>query len=316
MSTFFKALEQAERDRATLRREPQSPPPVTETPASVLVAEPPVVEEAPPPPQPEAAPVEVVAPPRPAPRPWIETTDLGPDVAVGEIDEHLVSLLQPTSVAAERYRVVRHCVEERRRSTGAQVFAVSSPTVRDGKTTTVINLAGAIAQSAEARVLIVETDLRQPSIAERFGLGKAPFRGLVDAILNPSLSLSDVVRRPPPYNLSVLLAGQPPATPYEVLESPRLGELLAEARRRYDVILLDTPPMVSVPDCRVIGKWVDGFIVVVAAHRTARKALEEGLNLMEPSKVIGLVLSHDDRSFVNGGSYAPRSTRRMDAKTR
>jgi protein-tyrosine kinase len=315
MSTFFKALEQAERDRATLRREHEPPPPVTEAPASVLVAEPPVVEEAPPP-EPEVAPAAVVAPSRPVPRPRIEMTDLGPDVTVGEIDEHLVSLLQPTSVAAERYRVVRHCIEERRRTTGAQVFAVSSPTARDGKTTTVINLAGAIAQSADARVLIVETDLRQPSIAERFGLGKAPFRGLVDAILNPSLQLSDVVRRPPPYNLSLLLAGQPPATPYEVLESPRLGELLAEARRRYDVILLDTPPMVSVPDCRVIGKWVDGFIVVVAAHRTPRKLLEEALDLMEPSKVIGLVLSHDDRSFVNGGSYAPRSTRRMDGKAR
>ena len=315
MSAFFKALEQAERDRATRRREPQPPPPVPEAPASVLVAEPPAIEEAPPPPGPVAA-VEVAAPPPPRARPLIEPTDLGPEVTVGEIDEHLVSLLQPTSFAAERYRVVRHCIEERRRTTGARVFAVSSPSIRDGKTTTVINLAGAIAQSPDARVLIVETDLRQPSIAERFGLGKAPFRGLVDAILNPSLALSDVVRRPPPYNVSLLLAGQPPATPYEVLESPRLGELLVEARRRYDVILLDTPPMVSVPDCRVIGKWVDGFIVVVAAHRTPRKLLEEALDLMEPAKMIGLVLSHDDRSFLNGGSYAPRSVRRMDGKTR
>src|SRR5206468_2700492 len=82
-------------------------------------------------------------------------------------------------------------------------------------------------------------------------------------------------------------AGQPPAAPYEVLESPRFGELISEARQKYDYVLLDTPPIVSVPDCRVIGKWVDGFLIVVAAHQTRRKLLEEALNLMEPAKVIG-----------------------------
>jgi Mrp family chromosome partitioning ATPase len=112
-----------------------------------------------------------------------------------------------------------------------------------------------------------------------------------------------VVRRLSPYNLSLLPAGEPPPAPYEVLESPRLGELLEQARERYDYVVLDTPPIVSVPDCRVIGRWVDGFLVVVAAHRTPRKLLEEALNLMEPSRVIGLVLGHDDRSLSGYGSY-------------
>jgi Mrp family chromosome partitioning ATPase len=80
-----------------------------------------------------------------------------------------------------------------------------------------------------------------------------------------------------------------------VLKSPRLGELLAEARRRFSYIIVDTPPLVSVPDCRVIGKWVDGFLIVVTAHRTARKLLEESLNVMEPTKIVGLVFNGDDR---------------------
>jgi capsular exopolysaccharide synthesis family protein len=199
-----------------------------------------------------------------------------------------------------------------RRTAGARIFAVSSPSVGDGKTTTAINLAGALAQSPDARVLLIEGDLRQPVMAERFGLGHASHPGLVDAIVRPGLRLDDVVRRPPPYNLSLLLAGQPPAAPYEVLESPRLGELLAQARARYDYIVVDTPPMVAVPDCRVIGKWVDGFLVVVAAHRTPRKLLEEALNLMDPAKVIGLVLSNDDRSLSGYGTYGygTTSTRR------
>jgi capsular exopolysaccharide synthesis family protein len=309
MSTFFKALEQAERERAARERE-HAP---RRAPGGVLVTDPPGAPAPPSPPEPAVVP----APPEPtaridvAPAPVepVDRLDIAPEVAGGEIDEHLVSLLRPSSFQAEQYRALRHTVETLRRTAGASLFAISSPSVGDGKTTTAINLAGALAQAQGARVLLIEGDLRQPAMAQRFGLGSAPLRGLVDAILRPGLALDDVVRRPPPYNLSVLLAGQPPAAPYEVLESPRLGALLQEARERYDYIILDTPPIVAVPDCRVIGKWVDGFLLVVAAHRTPRKLVEEALNLMEPSKVIGLVLSHDDRSVSSYGSYGTASAR-------
>src|SRR5262249_36242996 len=87
-----------------------------------------------------------------------------------------------------------------------------------------------------------------------------------------------------------------------VLKLPRVGELLAAARQAYDFIVLDTPPLVAIPDCRVIEKWVDGFLVVVAAHKTPRKLLEEALNVTEPAKVIGLVFNGDDRP-LSGYSY-------------
>ena len=92
----------------------------------------------------------------------------------------------------------------------------------------------------------------------------------------------------------------------QVLKSPRLGELLAEARRRYDYIVVDTPPLVSVPDCRVLSKWVDGFLIVVTAHRTARKLLEEALHVTEPAKIVGLVFNGDDRHVSRGYSYVSR----------
>src|SRR5262249_26788321 len=93
----------------------------------------------------------------------------------------------------------------------------------------------------------------------------------------------------------VVSAGTLPSTPYEVLKLPRVGELLAAARQAYDFIVVDTPPLVAVPDCRVIEKWVDGFLVVVGAHKTPRKLLEEALSVMEAAKVIGLVFNGDDR---------------------
>ena len=166
-------------------------------------------------------------------------------------------------------------------------------------------------------MLLVDVDLRWPSLATRIGFGDIGGPGLVDAILDPRLSLSAVVHTRPHLNLSVVTAGRVPATPYEVLKSPRLGELLADARRRFDYVIVDTPPLVSVPDCRVIGKWVDGFLIVVTAHRTARKLLEEALQVMEPAKIVGLVFNGDDR-HLSRDAYpmrrpSGRTTRRHSA---
>jgi capsular exopolysaccharide synthesis family protein len=211
------------------------------------------------------------------------------------LDELLVSLLAPASFEAEQYRVLRHRIEEFRKSAGISVVAVSSPTVADGKTTTAINLAGALAQGPHARVLLIDADLRRPSLADDLALADREAPGLVEAILDETLSLESVVQVCAPLNLSVLPAGRASASPYEVLQSPRIEQLLSAARKRYDYIVVDTPPLVSVPDCRVIGKWIDGFLIVVAANRTSRKALEEAMNVPEPGKILGLIFNGDDR---------------------
>jgi len=227
--------------------------------------------------------------------------------ATDGVEEHLVSLLAPASFAAEQYRALRHLVEQFHKSAELSVLAVTSPTVGDGKTTTAINLAGALAQAPDARVLLVDVDLRRASMLKQLGLVDPDRPGLVDAILNPELPLDDVTQLCPPFNLSVVPAGRRQAIQYELLKSPRLGELLGEARRRYDYVLLDTPPLVPVPDSRLIGKWVDGFLMVVTAHRTPRKLLEEALTVIDPAKIVGLVFNSDDRPLFgySYGEYYP-----------
>jgi len=219
-----------------------------------------------------------------------------------EFDEHLVSLLAPTSFEAEQYRELRHTIEQLRRSTELSVIAVSSPVAADGKTTTAINLAGALAQAPDARILLVDADLRAPSLGACLGINDRAVPGLVDAILNPNLTLEAVTQTQLHLNLSVITTGRRPSVPYEVLKSPRVGQLFAETRRKYDYVIVDTPPVVSVPDGRVFGEWVDGFLIVVAAHRTPRRLLEEAFNLMEPSKILGLVFNGDDH-HVSRDSY-------------
>lgn len=206
------------------------------------------------------------------------------------MDEHLVSVLHPASFEAEQYRVLRHVVETQRRDAKLQVVGVTSPGVGDGKTTTAINLAGALAQASEARVLLVDLDLRRPSVARQLGLA-ASARTLDDALQEPSPALEGLVRDVPFCNLSVLPARGGLGAPYEALKSPGFEMLLEEARRRYDYVVLDTPPFVPVPDGRVIAGSVDGFLVVVSADRTPRGMLAEMLALMEPGKVVGIVFN-------------------------
>jgi protein-tyrosine kinase len=286
MSTFFRALERAEQER-NLRR-PTTPPAPGSEPEPTVSAPDTI---------PARAPQSVFTFPRP--------TAIRIDEHSDQLEDHLVSLLAPASFEAEQYRALRHMIDQLRRSTELSVIAVSSPDAGDGKSTTAINLAGALAQAPDARVLLVDGDLRGANLANYLGLDDQEAPGLVDAILNTSLTLEAVVQKHPHLNLSIVSAGRRSSAPYEILKSPRVGELLAEARKQYDYVIIDTPPLVSVPDGRVTGKWVDGFLIVVAAHRTPRKLLEEALNVTEPAKIVGLVFNGDDH-HISRRSYSSR----------
>src|SRR5688572_15394073 len=123
------------------------------------------------------------------------------------MNDHLVSLVDSTSFAAEQYRVLAHNVEQMRREDGLGVVAVTSPGVGDGKTTTTINLAAALAESVDERVLLVDADLRRASVQEQLGRGTATHPGIVDAVMDRSLSLRDVVQPAPGSALWLLPAG-------------------------------------------------------------------------------------------------------------
>src|SRR5438445_7859111 len=219
-----------------------------------------------------------------------------------EIDEHLVCLHAPASYEAEQYRTLANAIELTHKDFGLHVLVVTSPTAGDGKTTTAINLAGALAQLSQARVLLVCADLRKPTVIEQLGMQYPHLVGLTTAILNPEQTLTHVVKHLQ-RNLSVLPPGPCPENPYEVLKSPRLGELLQEAHQHYDYIVVDTPPLLLVPDCRVIGKWGDGLVMVVAAHKTPRRLVEEALDLMDPAKLVGLIFNYDDRALPGYYNY-------------
>ncbi len=215
------------------------------------------------------------------------------DVLDAQPIQELVSFTAPSSLEADQYRMLRHAVERLRHESGCQVFGITSAGAGDGKTVTTLNLAGAIAQSSGTRVLVVCADLHRETVTQYLGLPNFRGPGLADVIVNEGYGLDDVVRRIARFNVSILPAGNVTSRPYELLASPRFGEIVAEARRRFDYVLIDTPPVAPLADCRLLGRAVDGFIVVVAADKTPRKLLGEALALLDLSKVLGVVFNGD-----------------------
>jgi capsular exopolysaccharide synthesis family protein len=211
-------------------------------------------------------------------------------------DSRLVSFTNPTSFAAEQYQGLRLTVERLARRDGhGQVIAVSSAAAGEGKTVTAINLAGALARGSDARVLLVDADLRRPSIGKALGLVDPHTNGLADAVVDERADFSSVARHIEPFSLWVVPAGDPRAHIHRILRSPRLEQLLSAARRHFDYIVIDTPPLLPVFDSALLSRVVDGLLVVVAANQTPRKLLGEALNLVEPAKVMGIVFNRDDR---------------------
>jgi receptor protein-tyrosine kinase/non-specific protein-tyrosine kinase len=206
------------------------------------------------------------------------------------------------SPEAEQYRSICSRLEQMHKERGLQTMAISSPIAGDGKTMTAINVAGTLAQFPETKVILIDMDFRRPAVSKYLGISDGYSTGLGSLIDDPQLNLSKVVRQYSPFSLNILPAGQPSRTPHEVLKSRRLLSVLQEARSQYDYVILDLPPMLF-PDSRLLEHLVDGFVLVISAHKTPRKLVEESLNLLHPDKICGIILNNDDRPLFGYYSY-------------
>jgi hypothetical protein len=170
----------------------------TVTPPAPVITEPPHVREA-------AAPVMVGhAPAPPVVTPGLET----------QLDPHLVAALAPTSLAAEQYRSLRTRLKRAESGRSVRTIAVTSPSKGDGKSLTAANLALTMAQEFQNKVLLIDCDLRRPSVHQLFGLNDGP--GLGDVLMNVA-ELDHALVSLPEYHLTVLPAGLPPSHPAELL---------------------------------------------------------------------------------------------------
>jgi succinoglycan biosynthesis transport protein ExoP len=207
----------------------------------------------------------------------------------------LVTQVRPQSQMAESYRALRTSLLLSNLGAPPKVIMITSALPQEGKTTTSINCAVVLAQKG-IRVLLIDADLRRPSIHKTLGMG--PRSGLSN-VLTGSATLEDAITRSSVLpNLSVLAAGTPPPNPAELLASTNMRDVLNELRGQYDHIVIDTPPTLSVTDAVVLSPRADAVVLVIRSAQTTKQALRRSKEvLMQVSaKVAGVLLNAVDLS--------------------
>jgi len=200
----------------------------------------------------------------------------------------LVAAIAPHSAVAEQYRAIRSRITAREDGQPMRSVVVTSPGTRDGKSITAANLALTMAQEYQRTTVLIDGDLRKPSIHALLGLEQGP--GLAD-VLAGEISLDDALVYLPDHRLTVLTAGTVPQFPTELLGSGAMRRTLDTLRARFDRLLLDLPAVTPLADVGTVAPLADGVVMVVRAGVTQRPALEEALAVFEADKVLGVVLN-------------------------
>jgi capsular exopolysaccharide synthesis family protein len=200
----------------------------------------------------------------------------------------LIAGLSPQSLAAEQYRALRTRLGRTEGAAALRTVMITSPQKGEGKSVTSANLALTMAQELQRRVIIVEADLRKPSLGHLFNLPAGP--GLAEYLIG-SAELKDVMKFLPDHHLTVIPAGTPPANPSELLGSTAMRRMLDQLRTRFDRVILDTPPVLPLADVAVLAPMVDGALLVVRAGYTPKPAIENALRAFDSSRLLGIVLN-------------------------
>lgn len=205
----------------------------------------------------------------------------------------LVTQVKPQSQMAESYRALRTSLLLSNLGAPPKVIMITSALPQEGKTTTSINTAVVLAQKG-VRVLLIDGDLRRPSIHKTLGMG--PHSGLSN-VLTGSTTLDDaIVRTNLLPTLFVLPAGTPPPNPAELLASSNMRDVLQQLSEQYDHIVIDTPPSLSVTDAVVLSPRADAVILVIRSGQTSKQALRRSRDILLQvnAKLVGVLLNAVD----------------------
>ncbi len=214
----------------------------------------------------------------------------------------VVSTSRPTSSAAESYRSLRTSLQFARQGHDLRTILVTSPTSSEGKTSTLANLGAVFAQAGE-RVVLVSGDLRRPRIGQFFGVDEAA--GLT-TILLAGQPLKQVLQQVDGYDrLWMLACGPVPPNPAELLSQRTTHDIFDALRDEFDLVLIDSPPVLPVTDAMVLSSYADGTLLVVAAGQTRRADLQRASEKFSQAKVplLGIVLNEVTRQNAYGGQY-------------
>lgn len=217
------------------------------------------------------------------------------------ITSKLITNFSPKSPVSEAYRSLRTNILFANIDKPVKTLVVSSSATKEGKSTTVANLAITMAQMG-SRILIIDADLRRPTMHSLFKLERQI--GLTNALLG-TYTLDEVIKPTGVDNLDIITAGEIPPNPSELLSSNALRKALSILSARYDLILIDSPPVIAVTDAAVLSTRTDGVLLVVSSGYVTRREVLRALQLLNNvrANLLGVLLNGLDVKRIYGSYY-------------
>ena len=217
------------------------------------------------------------------------------------LDTKLVSFFQPGSIVAEQFRKLRTDLFRPSLQNQPKTILVTSAFSGEGKSLIAINLAISISIELHSHALLVDCDLRNPTLTRWFGLHES--KGLSDYLLG-TVELPELLVKTQVDKLSLLCGGSSQENPVELIGSKRMEALVKELKSRYDdrYIILDSSPVLATTEPNVLDKIVDGIILVIRAGVTPRDSVQQAVKLLKTEKIIGVVLN--DMEFKSSALHS------------
>jgi polysaccharide biosynthesis transport protein len=231
-------------------------------------------------------------------------------------ESRLVVWEDPASLWAERFRLIRVRLMKLNAAGKLKTLLLTSPSPQDGKSTVALNLATSLVGREKNRILLVEADLRCPSLTGRLGLELWP--GLSECLERDDDPMRSL-RRIEPLGFFLLPAGKASHDPTELLQSERLAEILRVLSARFDFVLIDCAPTSPIADTLALNSKADATLLVARAGKTSRESLEESIQQLGKAHVLGVLLNglaglekdYSDyylKYYKPAGSTAPQQT--------
>jgi capsular exopolysaccharide synthesis family protein len=229
-----------------------------------------------------------------------ETTTNGRGRLFERIDsrlaEKVVADANMSPLSREQYRRLAAVLHDAQANNGLKVVMIASAVPGEGKTLTAANLALTLSESYRQRVLLIDADLRKPTMHQIFQLNAAT--GLIEG-LEADSEVKLVLRQVSP-QLSILPAGRPTNDPMAGLTSERMHHLLIEAKETFDWVIIDTPPLMLLPDAHLLSSMVDGAVLIVRANSTPHEHVKRAADIIGRQRIAGVVLNQAE-SMVQPG---------------
>src|SRR6266516_364024 len=233
------------------------------------------------------------------------------DVSAARVEPHLIAVTQPRSAVCEQFRSLRTRILQAGERQKMRAFVVTSAGVGEGKTLTALNLSWLLAQTDGVKAVVIDADLRQPCATDYLGI-EAPY-GLSE-VLAGTATLEESIVKLKPSGLHLLPGGEARDDVAELLSGSKFGRVLADARRMFDYIIIDAPPLGIFTDANLLINRADGALLVVRAGKTRFGSVDLLLEQLPRERILGVVLNRSEDQPADNSYYYQRRYYRADAE--